>query len=91
MTRATLAVLLSTGALLAAPTLALADDRPPPAGALKLSEILSKVEAAHGVAYVDEADWDDDDGHWEIKFVSASGARTEIRVDPLTGEQIQRR
>ncbi|WP_018631822.1 PepSY domain-containing protein [Neomegalonema perideroedes] len=89
MTRATLAALLSTGAFLAAPAAALAD-RPPPAGALKLSEILTKVEAAHDVGYVDEANWDDD-GYWEIEFVSASGAKTEIRVDPLTGEQVQRR
>lgn len=89
MTRKSLAALFTTAAVLAAPAAALAD-RPPPAGALKLSEVLAKVEAAHDVAYVDEANWDDD-GYWEVEFVSAAGAKTEIRVDPLTGEQIQRR
>ncbi len=82
------AALISTGAIFAS-TAAFAD-RPPPAGALSLSAVIQKVEAANDVSYVDDVSWDDD-GYWEVEFVNAAGAKVEIRVDPLTGEPLTRR
>ena len=59
----------------------------PPADALKLSEIVAKVEAhaAADLAYVDEVDWDDD-GYWEIEYHTTDGAEVKVRLDPKTGE-----
>lgn len=65
-------------------------DQPPPAGALPLSEALQKLESSADVAWIDDASWDDD-GYWEIDYVDSSGAKIEVRLDPLTGETLQRR
>ena len=50
----------------------------PPADALKLSEIVAKVEAhaAADLAYVDEVDWDDD-GYWKVEYKTQTGAEVE--------------
>ena len=50
------AALISTGAIFAATT-AFADS-PPPAGALALSAVIQKVEAANDVSYIDDVSWD---------------------------------
>lgn len=62
---------------------------PPPADALPLSEILRMVEQREDIAYFDEVEWDDD-GYWEIEFVTPGGTKSKIRVDPLNGEQVRR-
>lgn len=67
----------------------LAADTPPPDGALPLSRILSLVEASDSIRWIDEVDWDDD-GYWEVEYITAEGRKVEIRVDPLSGE-IRRR
>ena len=58
----------------------------PPADALKLSEIVAKVEAhaAADLAYVDEVDWDDD-GYWKVEYKTQTGAEVDLRVDPVSG------
>lgn len=58
----------------------------PPADAQPLSQIIQTLEQQRGVAYFDEVEWDDDDGHWEIEYVTADGGTVEIQVDPVTGE-----
>lgn len=58
---------------------------PPPANAKPLSEIVSMVERQAGVAYIDEIDWDDD-GYWEIEYVTTDGAERRIKVDPVSGQ-----
>ncbi|WP_134725671.1 PepSY domain-containing protein [Paracoccus luteus] len=77
------AVLL--GALL--PTTVLAADTPPPAGAMKLSAVLAALESRVGdqLAYIDEADWDDD-GYWEVEYRGADGAEVKVKLDAMTGE-----
>lgn len=59
---------------------------PPPAGALKLSEIVTRVEAhaSADLAYIDEVKWDDD-GYWEVEYKNAQGAEIDLRVDPVSG------
>jgi hypothetical protein len=59
---------------------------PPPPNAMPLSEILRTLEASGNVAYFDEIEWDDD-GYWEIEYVRRDGGKTEIKVDPVTGQQ----
>ena len=58
---------------------------PPPAGALKLSDIVTRVEAhAADLAYIDEVKWDDK-GYWEVEYKNAQGAEIDLRVDPVSG------
>ena len=71
-------------ACVVAAALPAAADAPPP-DALPLSQILQALEQQGDVAYFDEIDWDDDDGHWDIEFVNRDGAEVEIEVDPVSG------
>ncbi len=65
--------------------MAVADMRPP-ADAQPLSAILASVEAAHDVAWIDEVEWEDDRGEWEVEVRLASGGQLTLRIDPVTGE-----
>jgi hypothetical protein len=58
---------------------------PPPRDARPLSDILRALEEQGDVAYFDEIEWDDD-GYWEIEYVTADGARRKLELDPVTGE-----
>lgn len=79
MTRlATLALALS---LAAAPVLA---QSAPPAGSLPLSQIVAALEATEGFSHFDEIEWDDD-GYWEIEYLTTDGRKIEVRIDPVTG------
>jgi hypothetical protein len=57
----------------------------PPADAMPLSEILRMLEDRGEIAYFEEIEWDDD-GYWEIEYVTREGEKVEIRVDPVSGE-----
>lgn len=81
--------LLTATALMAVPTLALANDWPP-ANALPLSEIIATVEKNHNAARFQEVEWDDD-GYWEMTFRNTDGRRQRLRIDPFTGEPWSRR
>ncbi|SEH83268.1 PepSY domain-containing protein [Paracoccus alkenifer] len=72
-----------------APAVAIA--APPPAGALKLSQIVAKLESDAGanLAYIDEVEWDDD-GYWEAEYYTTAGAKVKVRLDPATGAQRRR-
>jgi hypothetical protein len=69
--------------LFAAP--ALAADRPPPANALPLSQVLQMIEKQGQVAYFEDIEWEDD-GYWEIKYAARSGGAMKVKIDPVTGE-----
>lgn len=77
VTAAALAATLIPSAALAAP---------PPADALKLSEIVARVEAhaAADLAYIDDVSWDDD-GYWEVDYKNTQGREVDLRVDPVSG------
>jgi hypothetical protein len=68
--------------LLIGPALA---DGPPPPDAMPLSQILQTLEQQGDLAYFKEIDWDDD-GYWEIDYVTTDGSEREITVDPVTGQ-----
>lgn len=59
-------------------------DQRPQRDALPLSAIVSGLEAAYDIHFIDEIEWDDD-GHWEIEFFTRDGAKIELRIDPETG------
>jgi len=63
------------------------DDDVPPSDALRLSEIVKGVEQ-RGVGVITEVEFDD--SRWEIK-VRDNGKRVDLRVDPRTGEQREKR
>lgn len=73
-----------------APALAIA--APPPADGLKLSQIVAQVETSAGaaLAYIDELEWDDD-GYWEVKYITTDGRKIEEKLDPRTGATMPRR
>jgi hypothetical protein len=77
-----LALGVGLGASLAA--LPLHADAAPPAGALPLSQVIALLEVEGGIAYIDEVEWDDD-GYWEVDYVTSDGRKVEVRLDPLTG------
>lgn len=73
-----------------APALAIA--APPPADGMKLSQIVAQVETSTGaaLAYIDELEWDDD-GYWEVKYITTDGRKIEEKLDPRTGATMPRR
>lgn len=76
------AVMLAAGILLAG-TSALADV--PPENARPLSQIVQDLEARGDFAHVDEIEWDDD-GYWEIEYVTRERAKVKLKIDPVTGQ-----
>lgn len=62
----------------------------PPADSMPVSKIVQGIEQRSDFRYIKEVDWDDD-GHYEIEYVTTDGARVEIKVNPRTGEPIPRR
>lgn len=66
------------------PAYAQDNDRSPPQNAMKLSEIIAKVEQRDGFRYIDEIEWDR--GLYEVTYYTTDKAKVEIRFDPVTGE-----
>ena len=64
---------------------ALSVDAPPPQGAKPLSALLQSIEKSADFRHIDEIDWDE--GVYEIKYYTQSGARKKVRVDPVSGNQ----
>ncbi|MFN3279879.1 MAG: PepSY domain-containing protein [Paracoccus hibiscisoli] len=81
---------LAALALMIAPSALMAQDVPP-ADAKPLSEILAGIEADLGtdLGHFDEVDWDDD-GYYDIEYRTADNREVRVRIDPVTGEAIQR-
>ena len=65
-----------------------AADKRPPQDALPLSAIVTGLEAAYDIQFIDEIEWDDD-GYWEVEFFTKDGAKVELRIDPLSGDVIR--
>ncbi|HSK38345.1 MAG TPA: PepSY domain-containing protein [Arenibaculum sp.] len=76
------ASLIAMGCLMAAGAVSAAS---PPQNALALSQILQSLEQQDDVAYFDEIEWDDD-GYWEIEYVSRNGEEVTVEIDPVSGQ-----
>lgn len=62
-----------------------AEARTPPTDAKPLSQILQTIEQREDFGHFDEIEWDDD-GYWEVEYISKSRSRVRLNVDPVTGE-----
>lgn len=73
--------------LLACPAIAVAQERPkiPPDNAMKLSQIVAKVEQRPDFRYIGEVDWSDE-GYYEVTYFTTDKAKVEIKYNPATGE-----
>lgn len=73
--------------LLLASSASFAQDRPkvPPQNALKLSEIVAKVEQRNDFRYVSEIDWNEE-GYYDVIYFTGDKAKVEIKIDVVTGE-----
>jgi hypothetical protein len=75
--------LLATAALalmLASPALAA-----PPPDSRPASDVLRMVEQRPDFGHLREFEWDND-GYWEVEYVTRDGARVELRLDPRSGQ-----
>lgn len=57
----------------------------PQENAMKLSEIVAKIEKRPQFRYVGEIDWDQD-GFYDITYYTTDKAKVEMKIDPKTGE-----
>ena len=57
----------------------------PPEGAIKLSEIVAKVEKRDQFRYVSEIEWNED-GYYDVIYHTVDKAKVEIKIDPKTGQ-----
>ena len=80
-----LAALIFMAGLVSSP-IAMAQDKElvPPKNAMKLSEIIAKVEQRNNFHYIDDIDWDD--GGYEVTYYTNDKAKVEIKFDPVSGE-----
>jgi hypothetical protein len=58
---------------------------PPPTDALPLSQIIQTLEQRGDVAYFGDIEWEDD-GYWEIEYITRDGQKREVKVDPVSGQ-----
>lgn len=57
----------------------------PPENAMKLSEIIARIEQRDQFRYIDGVDWDEE-GYYEVTYYTTDKAKVEIRIDPATGQ-----
>lgn len=57
----------------------------PPENALKLSEIIAKIEQRDQFRYLSEVEWESE-GYYDIVYYTTDKAKVEIKIDPVTGE-----
>lgn len=81
-----IAVAFASVALLPGVALAQSTSAPiPPPNAMKLSEMIAKVEKRDKFQYVSEIDWSQS-GYYEITYYTTDKAKVEINLDPVTGQ-----
>lgn len=82
--------MIAVAGLIAVPSVLMAQQTPP-AGAMPLSQIVTKLETDLGgqLGHIEDISWDDD-GYWEVEYHTTDNREVEIRVDPATGEVRER-
>ncbi len=73
--------------LLAIPTTSVAQEqrRIPPDNAMKLSQIISKVEKRQDFRFVDEIEWNEG-GYYDVTYYTTDKAKVEIKYNAVSGE-----
>lgn len=79
---------IALGALVVACATPLLADKPPPPNALPLSQIVALVERTDSLHWIEEVEWDDD-GYWEVEYVTTDGREVEVKIDPVTGATLR--
>jgi hypothetical protein len=57
----------------------------PPEKAVKLSEIIAKIEQRDGFRYLSDIEWDED-GTYNITYYTSDNAKVELKIDAATGQ-----
>lgn len=57
----------------------------PPQNALKLSEIVAKIEQRNDFRYVSEIEWNRE-GYYDITYFTGDKAKVEIKIDAVSGQ-----
>ena len=57
----------------------------PPENAMKLSDIIGKIQQRDQFRYVADVEWDSE-GYYDIVYYTTDKAKVEIKIDPVTGE-----
>jgi DNA-binding LytR/AlgR family response regulator len=81
---AVLFVLIGAQAAFSAAAPAQSTVAPPPANALKVSDIIARVEKRQNYQYIERLQWFND--AYIITYYTTDRARVEIHVDPVTGQ-----
>jgi len=72
--------------MLASCTLSAQAQQPlPPENALKLSEIVAKIEQRNDFRYVSEIEWNRE-GYYDITYFTGDKAKVEIKIDAVSGQ-----
>lgn len=53
--------------------------------AVKLSEIIAKIEQRESFRYVSDIEWDRE-GNYEITYYTSDNAKVELKIDAATGQ-----
>lgn len=77
-------LIISATMLLPGAAMAQQGEKLPPENAIKLSEIIAKVEQREGFRYLDEIEWDETG--YTVVYYTTDKAKVEIVFDPVTGE-----
>jgi len=57
----------------------------PPEKAMKLSEIIAKIEQRESFRYISDIDWDRE-GNYDITYYTSDNAKVELKIDAATGQ-----
>jgi hypothetical protein len=57
----------------------------PPANAMKLSELMAKVEKRDKFQYISDVEWSPQ-GYYEVTYFMNDKAKVDIKLDPVSGE-----
>lgn len=57
----------------------------PPENAMKLSEIVAKIEQRENFHYVSDIEWDTE-GNYNITYYTSDNAKVELKIEAATGQ-----
>jgi hypothetical protein len=57
----------------------------PPQNAMKLSQIIAKIEQRENFHYVSDIEWDRE-GNYNITYYTSDNAKVELKIDVVTGQ-----
>lgn len=78
------AAMVAAGLVLCPMAMAQDKEPTPPKNAMKLSEIIAKVEQRDNFHYIDDIEWDD--GGYDVTYYTNDKAKVEIKFDPVSGQ-----